>query len=70
MWKAIKSLPITLEIMTIKGDEQYGYCAKYTNDPNSIWAAKKETAIFGCKQRRNEVVSGKLIRGNWAFYSS
>lgn len=60
---------ILLEKMIIKGDEQYGYSVKYINDPNVVWAMKKETAIFACKQRRNEVINGKLKRGRFGYYN-
>ena len=61
---------LLLEPMTATGNDVVGWSAKYKNDPNWCRAAKQETAIFACKQRRNEVLSGKIIRGKDGYYSA
>lgn len=55
--------------MEVMGDEEWGYSARFPGDPNWVWAYKRETAIEGCKQRRQEVIDGKLRRGKYGFYS-
>lgn len=40
--------------MEVTGNDNVGWCAKYTWDKNHVWASSKNTAIFGCRKRRLE----------------
>jgi hypothetical protein len=61
---------LLLEPMTVVGDESIGYSAKFKGDPNYCWAMKRDTVVAGCAQRRDEVLSGTLIRGASGYYSA
>ncbi len=61
-------LKIRLERMTVTGDDECGWSARYAGDPNRCWAAKRETAIFACQQRKEEVLRSTLVRGPTCYY--
>lgn len=61
-------LKMWLEWMSVTGDDEYGWSARYSGDPNGCWAAKRETAIFACQQRKEEVLRGTLTRGPTCYY--
>lgn len=50
--RAITAYPPLL--MTVSGDEEVGYWAKYPWDKRPVWASKRDTAIVGCAQRARE----------------
>ena len=61
-------LKLRLEQMHVVGDDDVGWSAKYSCDPNWCWATKRETVVAGCKQRRRQVLIGNIIRTKDGFY--
>lgn len=44
--------------MRVQGNDDYGYTARYAWERNSVWASRRETAIFGCAERARECLGG------------
>ena len=66
----VQKIALFIEPMTVVGNDSIGWKARYSGDPNASWAACRETAIFACTQRRDEVLAGTLIRNSLCFYSA
>ena len=54
----------------VQGDNEVGWSARYPGDPNWVWSGNsRESAVRGCRDRRQEVLDGTLVRGPTGFYS-
>lgn len=60
--KLTKQQQVAPETMRVIGNDDVGWSAKYEKDADWCTASTKEIAIFGCEQRHQELLSGKLER--------
>lgn len=57
------------EEMIVTGDPEYGWTARYENDPNSVWGMNKDVVIQFCKERYEAYLKGELYRGVTGYWS-
>jgi hypothetical protein len=57
------------EKMIVSGDTEYGWTAKYEKDPNGIWGMNKENVVNECRNRYQDYLNDKLIRGATRYWT-